>query len=595
MACVECVPFPRLFMAPSQTPSAPLPVPKKLPNAVAAALIKDFRSFLKLVWEHLGLPIPTDIQYDIADNLQNGPKRLVIEAFRGVGKSWITSALVCWLLMVDSDTKVKVVSASKGRADDFSIFTKRLINEIPSLANLRPREGQRSSNLSFDVGPAGASHAPSVSSAGITGQLTGSRADVIIADDIEVPGNSATALQREKLSNLVKEFEALLSTKPNTRIIFLGTPQTEMSVYNELRTRGYVMMVWPARYPTQEQAEKYGGTLAPYITERMADGRGVAGTPTDPKRFTHLDLLERELSYGRSGFALQFMLDTSLSDADRYPLKLSDLIVLDVPADVGPINLAWANSPDLILSDLPMVGLNGDRYLRPMWRHDQMAPWQGTAMAVDPSGRGKDELAYAVGHMLHSRVFIPRNGWGGLPGGYEEKNLERLVQVAKQHKVKYIVVESNFGDGMFTTLLRSALVKYKYPCTVEEVNHSVQKEKRICDTLEPVMNAHRLVVDRTLVSEDYKSTDTNEKRGFYQMSRLTREKGALRFDDRIDVLAMLVKYWVTSMERDTGSAQADAEDEAMRRSLVDFEDHVFGRDSANSANNWNSAILESLL
>lgn len=569
--------------------------PKKLPSAVAAALIGDFRNFLFLVWQHVGLPVPTDIQYDIAWNLQNGPKRLIIEAFRGVGKSWITSALVCWLLLCDPDTKVKVVSASKGRADDFSIFTKRLINEMPVLFHLRPREDQRDSNLSFDVGPSGAAHAPSVSSAGITGQLTGSRADVIIADDIEVPKNSATQLQREKLDNLVKEFEALLSTKPNTRIIFLGTPQTEMSVYNGLRERGYTLMVWPARYPTPKQVDMYGNTLAPFITDRLEKDPGLAtaygdrGAPTDPKRFTHLDLLERELSYGRSGFALQFMLDTTLSDQDRYPLKLADLLVMDIPADVGPVNLAWANDPACILSDLPMVGLNGDRYLRPMWRHDQMAPWQGTAMAVDPSGRGKDELAYAVGHLLHSRIFIPRGGWGGLPGGYQEENLKRLVLVAKQHKVNFIVVESNFGDGMFTTLLKAALVKYGYPCTVEEVNHSVQKEKRICDTLEPVMNQHRIVVDRSLVVEDYKGTEVQEKRAFYQMSRMTREKGALKFDDRIDVLAMLIAYWTQSLERDTGTAQKDYQEQALMDALANFDSHVFGRTP--QPDNWCSYVF----
>jgi hypothetical protein len=86
------------------------------------------------------------------------------------------------------------------------------------------------------VGPADAAHAPSVKSLGITSQLTGSRADIIIPDDIEVPNNSATQVMREKLANAVKEFEALLTPKPTSRIIFLGTPQCEMSIYNELAT-----------------------------------------------------------------------------------------------------------------------------------------------------------------------------------------------------------------------------------------------------------------------------------------------------------------------------------------------------------------------
>ena len=84
---------------------------------------------------------------------------------------------------------------------------------MPILAHLIPDDDQRQSKISFDVKPAAASHAPSVKSVGITGQLAGSRADIIIADDIEVPNNSMTQGQRDKLSEAVKEFDAIL--KPN--------------------------------------------------------------------------------------------------------------------------------------------------------------------------------------------------------------------------------------------------------------------------------------------------------------------------------------------------------------------------------------------
>lgn len=61
-------------------------------------LTSNFKNFLFMVWHHLALPPPTPVQYDIAEYLQHGPKRKMVQAFRGVGKSWITSALVCWLL-----------------------------------------------------------------------------------------------------------------------------------------------------------------------------------------------------------------------------------------------------------------------------------------------------------------------------------------------------------------------------------------------------------------------------------------------------------------------------------------------------------------
>jgi hypothetical protein len=143
------------------------------------------------------------------------------------------------------------VSASKTRSDDFSTFTQRLIAEMPILEHLRPRKGQRDSKIAFDVGPASAAHAPSVKSVGITGQLTGSRADYIIADDVESLNNSATQGMREKLGELVKEFEAII--KPGGGITFLGTYQTEMSLYTVIPDRGYDTRIWPARYPVEKK------------------------------------------------------------------------------------------------------------------------------------------------------------------------------------------------------------------------------------------------------------------------------------------------------------------------------------------------------
>ena len=91
-------------------------------STIENQLKNDFRYFLTAVWTHLALPAPTRAQLCIAEYLQNGPKRLQIQAFRGVGKSWITAAFVLWTLYNDSNKKIMVVSASKDRAASFSIF-----------------------------------------------------------------------------------------------------------------------------------------------------------------------------------------------------------------------------------------------------------------------------------------------------------------------------------------------------------------------------------------------------------------------------------------------------------------------------------------
>jgi hypothetical protein len=191
----------------------------------------------------------------------------MVQAFRGVGKSWITAAYVIWRLLRNVNERILVVSASKDRADAFSIFVKRLITDIEELQFLKPRRDQRDSNIAFDVGPSEPHQAPSVRSVGITGQLTGGRATLIIADDVEVPKNSLTHTMREKLSEQVKEFDAVLS--PGGEVIYLGTPQTEMSLYNALPERGYDIRIWPARFPSVQLATRYADKLAPLIREQL--------------------------------------------------------------------------------------------------------------------------------------------------------------------------------------------------------------------------------------------------------------------------------------------------------------------------------------
>jgi hypothetical protein len=550
--------------------------------------LRDFRNFLYLVWKHLNLPDPTPLQYDIAEYLQHGPKRSVIMAFRGVGKSWITSAFVVHQLLLDPAKNILVVSASKNRSDDFSTFTLRIIQEIPILQGLKPSENQRFSKIAFDVGPAPASHAPSVKSLGISSQLTGSRADIIVADDVEVANNSATQGMRDKLDEQVKEFDAIVKPLDSSRIIFLGTPQCEDSIYNKLRERGYKSRIWPSEYPDDTEAtNNYGGDLAPLIADDINEE--TVGTSTEPLRFTDLDLEERKMSYGRTGYALQFMLNPKLSDADRYPLKINDLIISDVDVDLAPEKIVWSSDPDNTDRELPNVGLAGDRFRRPSSTVGDMIPYSGSVLSIDPSGRGKDETGYAVVKMLNGQLYVPDAG--GIRGGYDEKTLKQLVAIAKDNKVNIVVIESNFGDGMFMELIKP-LFRTTYPVTIEEVRHNKQKELRIVDVMEPVLNAHRLVIDPSVITNDYRSAlsypieQQTRYMLMYQLSRITRDKGSLVHDDRLDALSIAVGYWTQQMAANADQSMVDRQQELLHKELQDFTDSFYKRNNKAVAVTW---------
>lgn len=543
------------------------------------ALKGDFRNFAFHMWKELGLPQPTPVQVDIAHYLQHGPKRMQISAFRGVGKSYLTAAFVCWLLWRDKELKIMVVSAGKDRADAFAIFVRNMIKNTPLLKHMEPDKtiGERSTQNIFDIHGCKPSGSPSVKSVGISGQMTGSRADIIIADDIEIVSNSATNDLREKLARLVTEFDAIL--KPNGRTIYLGTPQSEMTIYSTLYERGYEMRIWTALVPTEKEAASYGAKLAPMVRDMMNEKD--AGVTTDPLRFTDEDLAERKLSYGRSGFALQFMLNPSLADTDRFPLKIDDLIISSIHKDSKtgkpkiPDEIYWTNNPLMKLKDLPNVAMGGQNYYAPeKLGNGSLSFSEMSVLSIDPSGRGKDETGYSVALMRHGNIFVPESG--GFLGGYSDETLEKLANVAKKYHVNKIVVESNMGDGMFSQLLKPHLGRI-YPVEIEEVRQNQQKELRIISTLEPLMNQHRLVFDPKVIQQDYDTAMKNfspEKAPqymlFYQMSRISKERGSLKHDDRLDALAIACKYFLDILDVDQALRAKQEKEEQLDRMLDNF-------------------------
>jgi len=228
--------------------------------------------------------------------------------------------------------------------------------------------------------------------------------------------------------------------------------------------------------------------------------------------------------------------------------------------------------------------------------------YTGAVMSIDPAGMGKDETAYAVVKILNGQLFVTASG--GLLGGYTPAVLKRLATIARQNKVNYIVAESNFGDGMFSQLLKPVLAEdVGYPCTVEEVRHNLQKERRIIDTLEPLMNSHRLVFSKKVIEEDVvsdpKTTDRLTRDSlvsrsdnilyslFYQMSRITFDKGSLRHDDRLDALAIACGYWVEQMESHIDRSVAEYREEVIDKELAKFmESHNKLWGSTETATTW---------
>jgi len=505
----------------------------------------------------------SDVQIDIAEFLEFGPQERMIQAQRGQAKTTITAAYAVWRLIHEPHSRVLILSAGSNQATEIANWVIQIIGNTEELACLYPDRtaGDRVSVESFDVhyelkGP---EKSPSVACVGITSNMQGKRADILIADDVESAKNSQTEHQRERLLHLTRDFTSICS---NGDIIYLGTPQSIDSIYNSLYSRGYTIRVWPGRYPTEEEQDNYGETLAPFIKKRMqADPSlrtgggptGERGQAIDPVILPEEVLTKKEIDQGAAYFQLQHMLDTRLADAERFPLKSEKLVFMQISDNTAPLEIYVQRSRATLLTTPPGFFVQ-DNYYRAAEFGKEHAKFTGCNMAVDPSGKGSDETTYAVTKFLAGRVFLV--DFGAVTGGVDDEALDALTDIALKWKPTKIIVEKNFGDGALASVWRPRLYQ-KHRAEIEDVWASGQKELRIIDTLSPVIGSSRLIVDEGLLRKDLELCEKHpiEKRAsysfFYQLSRITRDKGALKHDDRLDAVAWSVRHWTEELAQDS--------------------------------------------
>lgn len=521
----------------------------------------EFSIFLEVAMAHLGFRT-SPVQKDIGQFMAYGPQYLMVQAQRGQAKTTIAAIFAVFSLIHNPAFRVLILSAGGKQANEISTLIVRLIMTMEELECLRPdpSNGDRTSVEAFDVHYTlkGVDKSPSVACIGITGNLQGKRADLLIPDDIESSKNARTAMMRELLLDLTRDFTSICATG---RILYLGTPQSQESIYNTLPARGFTVRIWPGRFPTADQLSNYGDLLAQYVRTRLelnpalGSGGGMLGDqgqPVDPGYLSEEVLQKKELDQGPTYFQLQHMLNTRLMDALRYPLKSENLVMMRLNGPDGqyPLTITRGFGNDALVP----ISVHSASYQvsRPHAVSQDTSKLQGIVMYVDPAGGGKngDETAYAVTGFLNGNIYVL--AVGGVPGGYSVDVLEQLSEIAARWKVQKVLIEMNMGYGAFRSVWLPIL-RLKHECAVEDDFVKGQKELRIIETLEPVIARGSLVIDESVVDDDRDTTARYEPAKrllyslFHQMTKITRDKDALFHDDRLDALEGAVRYWVAML------------------------------------------------
>jgi hypothetical protein len=525
--------------------------------AILAEQYEHFPDFAADGMAFLGFTL-TDMQADIAEFMQDGPRLRMVMAQRGEAKTTLAALYAVWRIIHRPSTRVLIVSAGEQNSSDTAILIVRLIMTWDILECLRPDKaaGDRTSTTSFDVHYAlkGLDRSPSIACAGVGSNLPGRRADLLIPDDIESNKNGLTVVQRQQLLQLSKEFSSICT---HGDILYLGTPQSKDSIYNTLGNRGFCIRIWPGRFPTQEEVEKYGDRLAPYLSTRIEADRslqrgggidGSRGKPSDIGRYTEEDLIEKELDKGPEDFQLQYMLDTSLADAARLQLKVADLMVANFDSILLPeVMIYQANYLNQV--ELPKdFPIPGQKMYHPMTAHSKFVAPKEIFMFIDPAGGGSDELAFGVATSVGPYIHVL--DVGGFKGGLSGDNPKLLCEVIKELSVTHILCESNMGHGLFEINLRAELAKYELAHVGVAGEYSTgQKEKRIIDSLVSPMQRHRIVLHKRVFESDirYGKQHNAEARVqysvFYQLANITTDRNSLVHDDRLEALAGAVRHF----------------------------------------------------
>jgi hypothetical protein len=546
---------------------------------------RDLKNMLWKVHQTLGYTAPSDIQYDFCDLIQ-GPSpetgaRRILMGFRGVSKSHVSTVASIWKLRRDRTKRVLVTSATGRFASLISSFAWQMVSEFDWLADMKPSSTQRRSAIAFDVGgaPVATQH-ESFASVPITGQITGRRATDIIGDDLETPNTSDTETAR---ADLIKRSSELVGAiiLPGGDIDLLGTAQTEDTFYLKMEERGFSIRIYPILFPhlptgipevdkERVTTKRYGPRLAPSILAKLEANPALAGTSTNPERFSEVDIAARRRAWGLTEFERQFLMLLDAGKGRGNPLKLRDIPVMELKRSTDghpfkvPAEVDFQALPIHTVAGIDVDAMTGDSILYGPSRTEIYLEPEEVVCYVDPSGDGKDETTWTIGAGLQGRIFVVHQGYS--TEGHDVKVLKSIAADCKLWGVQTVEVESNFGQGMFGELLHPQLQAIDHAAAIVDIRQGkVSKEKRIVETLEPLITDHRLILSADLLRRDfpvdYEHLEEDERRYHrltYQLTRMTKNKGAVKHDDRVDGLSGLARHFVGTLLRSLAQKNEEA-------------------------------------
>lgn len=425
---------------------------------------KDFAVFLEL-WNMTQGYITPSIHHRMATWLQTswetGDKRLLLMAFRASGKSTLVGLFSAWLLCRDPDLRILVLAAESSLASKMVRNIKRTIEKHPLTKHLIPNNPDQWASDRFTIKRNLELRDPSVLAAGVTANITGNRADVIIYDDVEVPNTCGTQEKRENLRERLSESNFILV--PNGTQLYVGTPHSYFSIY--------------ADKPREEIGEKntylsnYKRYEQPLLTKKNES--------VWPEQFSNknIDILRRQS--GPNKFASQMMLKPKNILEGRLDISLLQYYKED-------IDYREANGQiQLSLNDRKLVSCSA-------WWDPAFGSAKGdhSVLAIIFTDEGG---LYYLHHLSYIKIDESE--------GEAYSQCKIVANIIKEICVPSVTIETN-GIGKFLpAILKQELGKQNISCSVIDFSNYKPKHIRILESFDAVLAAGAL-----FIHEDVKKT-----------------------------------------------------------------------------------------
>ena len=400
---------------------------------------------------------------------QAGDRELLLLAFRDSGKSTLVGLFSAWLLSNNRNLRILVLAAEQELANKMVRNVKQIIECHPLTRSLKPKRADQWAASRFTVNRMMRLRDPSMLGRGINANVTGSRADLVLCDDVEVPNTCGTLPKRMDLRVKLAEIDYVLV--PNGLQLYIGTPHTYYTVYAEHPQ--------PEAGETRAFLEGFKRLELPLL-----DAKGKSRWP---ERFSAQKIAAIKRRSGPNKFASQMLLRSvnimeSRLDPDR--LRLYD----------GELNYRESNR-------VATLTLEGKRLV-------SASCWWDPAFGAPE--RGDKNVIAAVytdeegGYWLHRvRYFV----WD--PRSKDDEATQLCRQVTKFLKELHLPsmhLETN-GLGRFLPgLLRRELAKDGLGTSVLEAVSTRSKDRRILDAFDAVLaagalHAHRSVWETPFITE----------------------------------------------------------------------------------------------